>query len=122
MSLFSENPGGKKVHGEVNRRQFLAGAGTVATAFSIMKPQLVRGSQVSSKISIGVIGNGNRGSWIAGLFQKHVMTSIANPRLPSGTEIVCLGVTRRRTRLWLSEFHVFIMPSTAPIIAAAKVK
>jgi predicted dehydrogenase len=40
-------------------------------AFSIMKPGLVRGSQVSSKISLGSIGCGGRGTWIAGLFQKH---------------------------------------------------
>ena len=71
MSIFSESTGGEMNHAGVSRRQFLAGAGTVASAFSIMKPELVRGSQVSSKLSIGLIGCGNRGSWIAGLFQKH---------------------------------------------------
>jgi predicted dehydrogenase len=39
-------------------------------AFSIMKPGLARGSQVNSKISLGLIGCGGRGTWIAGLFQK----------------------------------------------------
>jgi myo-inositol 2-dehydrogenase / D-chiro-inositol 1-dehydrogenase len=71
MKLHSDKSSTDKSPTGFNRREFLAGAGTVATAFSIMKPELVRGSEVSSKISIGVVGNGNRGSWIAGLFQKH---------------------------------------------------
>ena len=71
MSIRSEKAGKEKRRLGLNRREFLAGAGTAATAFSIMKPGLVRGSQVNSKVSIGLIGCGNRGSWIAGLFQKH---------------------------------------------------
>ena len=55
----------------LNRREFLAGAGGAAMSFSIMKPGLARGSQVSSKISLGSIGCGSRGTWIAGLFHKH---------------------------------------------------
>jgi predicted dehydrogenase len=55
----------------LDRRAFLTGAGGAAMAFSIMKPGLARGSQVSSKISLGLIGCGGRGTWIAGLFQKH---------------------------------------------------
>ncbi len=55
----------------LSRRQFLAGAGGAAASFSIMKPGLVRGSQANSKISLGLIGCGGRGSWIAGLFQEH---------------------------------------------------
>ena len=55
----------------LNRRGFLAGAGSAAMAFSIMKPGLARGSQVSSKISLGSIGCGSRGTWIADLFRKH---------------------------------------------------
>ena len=55
----------------LNRREFLAGAGGAAMSFSIMKPGLARGSQVSSKISLGSIGCGSRGTWIADLFRKH---------------------------------------------------
>jgi predicted dehydrogenase len=40
-------------------------------SFSIMKPGLARGSQVSSKITLGMIGCGSRGTWIANLFQRH---------------------------------------------------
>jgi predicted dehydrogenase len=55
----------------LDRRQFLAGAGGAALSFSIMKPGLARGSQANSKISLGSIGCGSRGTWIANLFQKH---------------------------------------------------
>ena len=60
--------GGRK---GVSRRKFLAGTGSAAMAFSIMKPGLVRGSQVNSKITLGMIGCGGRGTWIANLFKKH---------------------------------------------------
>jgi myo-inositol 2-dehydrogenase/D-chiro-inositol 1-dehydrogenase len=69
------NKSGKSSAGDgrsgLNRRAFLTGASGAAMAFSIMKPGLARGSQVSSKISLGLIGCGGRGTWIAGLFQKH---------------------------------------------------
>ena len=55
----------------LSRRAFLAGTGGGALSFGIMKPGLARGSQVSSKISLGLIGCGSRGTWIADLFQKH---------------------------------------------------
>ncbi|MFB3920333.1 MAG: Gfo/Idh/MocA family protein [Terriglobia bacterium] len=54
----------------VNRRQFIAGAGA-ALSFSVMKPQLVRGTAVNSKITLGIIGCGGRGTWIGDLFKKH---------------------------------------------------
>jgi len=55
--------------GGVDRRRFLAGAS--ALSFTVLKPQLVRGSQANSKIELGMIGCGNRGRWIGGLFVKH---------------------------------------------------
>ncbi len=36
-----------------------------------MKPKLIRGATVNSKIALGVIGCGERGTWITDLFQKH---------------------------------------------------
>jgi predicted dehydrogenase len=69
------NKSGKSSAGDgrsgLNRRAFFAGASSAAMAFSIMKPELVRGSQVNSKITVGSIGCGSRGTWIAGLMQKH---------------------------------------------------
>ncbi len=56
---------------ELSRRRFLADAGATALAFSIVKPDLVRGSQANAKVDLGIIGCGGRGTWIADLFQKH---------------------------------------------------
>ena len=55
----------------LSRRAFLGGASGAAMSFSIMKPGLARGSQVNSKINLGLIGCGSRGTWIGGLFQQH---------------------------------------------------
>ncbi|HSW45451.1 MAG TPA: Gfo/Idh/MocA family oxidoreductase [Phycisphaerae bacterium] len=53
----------------IGRRTFLAGAG--AAAFTIVKPSLVRGTEANSTLSLGMIGCGGRGDWIAKLFNKH---------------------------------------------------
>jgi predicted dehydrogenase len=52
----------------VSRRDLLSGAGTAAAAFTIVAPQAVRGSQANSKISVGLIGSGGRGSYDASVF------------------------------------------------------
>ncbi len=52
----------------VSRRGFLGtGGAAVAGAFHIVRPQSVRGSQANSKISVGLIGSGNRGSYDASI-------------------------------------------------------
>ncbi len=55
----------------LNRRQFVAGAGATAVACAVVNPQLVRGTSANSKVSIGLIGCGGRGTWIAELFRAH---------------------------------------------------
>jgi predicted dehydrogenase len=50
-----------------SRRQFLTATTGVATA-TLLKPALAFGAQSNSKVSLGVIGCGGRGSWIARLF------------------------------------------------------
>jgi predicted dehydrogenase len=55
----------------MNRREFIKGAGAAAFALTILKPELVGGTQANSKIKLGIIGCGGRGIWIAELFQKH---------------------------------------------------
>ncbi len=55
----------------LSRRRFLADAGAAALAFSVARPELVRASGASTKVDLGIIGCGGRGSWIADLFQKH---------------------------------------------------
>ena len=54
-----------------SRRRFIATAGAAAISFSIVNPLLARGSQANSKIRLGMIGCGGRGTWIAKLFKAH---------------------------------------------------
>jgi predicted dehydrogenase len=56
---------------DITRRKFLASAGAVAAGITILQPQLVRGTGANSKINLGLIGCGGRGSWIADLFVKN---------------------------------------------------
>ena len=56
---------------ELSRRRFLADAGVTALAVSIIKPELVSGTEASAKVDLGIIGCGGRGAWIADLFRKH---------------------------------------------------
>ena len=58
-------------HPVLSRRQFMTQAGAAALTMTILKPGLVRGTQANSRVRLGVVGLGGRGSWIAGLFQKH---------------------------------------------------
>jgi predicted dehydrogenase len=55
----------------LTRRRFMAGAGAAAVSFAVIKPELVRGSAANSKINLGLIGCGGRGTWIAKLFKEH---------------------------------------------------
>jgi len=65
----------------LNRRQFLGGAlgmatsaaslATLSTLAADAPPPEAKPAGFQRKIKLGVIGNGGRGSWIAGLFQKH---------------------------------------------------
>jgi len=52
--------------GSSSRRGFLHGGGAAGT-FLIVPPKAVRGSQANSKISVGLIGSGNRGSFDASI-------------------------------------------------------
>lgn len=62
---------------DLSRRRFLADAGKAAAAFTVLNPELARGSTANSKVALGIIGCGGRGSWIANLFQKHGGYTIA---------------------------------------------
>ena len=54
----------------LTRRQFMATSGA-ALSFTILNPGLVRGTAANSKIELGLVGCGQRGTWIADLFTKH---------------------------------------------------
>jgi myo-inositol 2-dehydrogenase/D-chiro-inositol 1-dehydrogenase len=55
----------------LSRREFIKGAGTATLSLTILRPDLVRGTQANSRIKLGLVGCGGRGIWIAGLFAKH---------------------------------------------------
>jgi myo-inositol 2-dehydrogenase / D-chiro-inositol 1-dehydrogenase len=67
----SKHDYGKTDSASITRRRFIAGTGASVLAFTVLKPDLVRGAEAGSKIDIGLIGCGNRGKWIADLFQKN---------------------------------------------------
>jgi hypothetical protein len=79
--LSMQNRSGQNAWGELNRRQFLDGtlgvtacASTWATLSSLAaedRPLESKPVEPQRKIKLGVVGNGERGAWIAKLFQSH---------------------------------------------------
>ena len=67
----------KKESKSFTRREFIAGTSAAALSFSIMKPEIAFGSNANSKIKIGMIGCGGRGTWIADLFKDNGNYEIA---------------------------------------------
>jgi myo-inositol 2-dehydrogenase/D-chiro-inositol 1-dehydrogenase len=55
----------------ISRREFLKGAGAAAVSLTVLPPGLARGAHANTRIKLGVIGCGGRGTWIAGLFARH---------------------------------------------------
>ncbi len=56
-----------------NRREFLQQSTVASAAAGMMifaKPSLVRGTQANGSVSLGMVGCGGRGAWIANLFLK----------------------------------------------------
>ena len=57
------------------RRQF--GAAAAATGLLFVKPEQVRGSQANSSVTIGLVGCGNRGMYVSGLFAQNELARVA---------------------------------------------
>jgi myo-inositol 2-dehydrogenase / D-chiro-inositol 1-dehydrogenase len=55
----------------ISRRDFMKEAGLAVASLTVLPPGLVRGSQANSRIKLGIIGCGGRGTWIAKLFADH---------------------------------------------------
>ncbi|MFN8687330.1 MAG: Gfo/Idh/MocA family protein, partial [Acidobacteriota bacterium] len=64
---------GKDMENNTPRRNFLASS---ATAFSIVAPQAVRGSQANSALTLGLVGCGNRGMYVSGIFAKNEFAKV----------------------------------------------
>ncbi len=54
-----------------SRRTFLAGAGAATLSLAAARPRLARAVEANSRINLGMVGCGGRGTWIAELFQQH---------------------------------------------------
>jgi predicted dehydrogenase len=50
---------------KIDRRSFIAGSATAAASFAILDPQIVKGFDANSRIEVGCVGLGGRGSLIA---------------------------------------------------------
>ncbi len=55
----------------LSRRRFIAGTAATAAGFAIVKPSAVRGSAANSRVEVGCIGLGGRGSLIARMIGEH---------------------------------------------------
>jgi len=54
----------------VNRREIVS-KGAAAAGVLILKPETARGYQANSALTLGLIGCGNRGTYVAGIFSKN---------------------------------------------------
>jgi predicted dehydrogenase len=52
--------------------------GAGASSFLILAPQTVRGTQANSALSVGVVGVGNRGTYVSGIFAKNEFARITH--------------------------------------------
>jgi myo-inositol 2-dehydrogenase/D-chiro-inositol 1-dehydrogenase len=59
-----------KAGAETTRREFLATAALVSGPL-LVSPKTAFGTEANSRVTIGAIGCGGRGTWIANLFQQH---------------------------------------------------
>jgi myo-inositol 2-dehydrogenase/D-chiro-inositol 1-dehydrogenase len=55
---------------DTTRREFLTTAAAIGAPL-LVSPRTAFGSQANSRVALGVLGCGGRGTWIADLFQKH---------------------------------------------------
>lgn len=60
-----------------SRRGFLTSSAAAGAGLLILKPETVRGSQANSALTIGLLGSGRRGSYVAGLFAKNEFARVA---------------------------------------------
>ncbi len=59
-----------------NRRDFVKAGGAAGLGLLFVKPETARGSQANSALSVGLIGCGNRGMYVSGLFVKNEFAKV----------------------------------------------
>ena len=97
--------------GAVSRRAVVAAA-AAATALTVVRPNAVRGAEGNSRITVGCIGLGGRGAWLARMVAKHPgyqITAVAD-YFPDVAERAGqqLGVPRQRRFSGLSGYGKLI--------------
>ena len=65
------------MNNDSSRRNFVAGTAAAGASLLILKPETARGSQANSAVTLGVIGIGNRGTHVTGLFAKNEFCRVA---------------------------------------------
>ena len=65
------------MNNDSSRRNFVSGSAAAGVGLLILKPETVRGSQANSALTLGVIGVGNRGTHVTGLFAKNEFLRVA---------------------------------------------
>ncbi len=56
--------------GRISRRRFLVGGSLATASMMAVRPSVAFGASANSRIELGLIGCGQRGNWIAGLFEE----------------------------------------------------
>ena len=59
-----------------SRRSFIGASGAAGLGLMIVKPEAVRGTQANSALSVGLIGCGNRGTYVSGIFAKNEFAKV----------------------------------------------
>lgn len=95
-----------------DRRGFLrASAGSIL----LMKPETVFGSQANSQVEFGLVGSGNRGSWIAPLFIEHT-----GARLVALADVVRANLEKARATFKVDPARTYYGPDAYRELAASK--
>jgi myo-inositol 2-dehydrogenase/D-chiro-inositol 1-dehydrogenase len=107
----------------VKRREFMATAGkagAAALSATVLRPELLRGTQANAKIKAGLVGCGGRGGWIAKLFEKHggyEFTAVADYFKDRADEVgAALGVPDSRRFTGLSGYKRLIAAKVDAVI------
>ena len=67
--MTASRPGDQRQPGSLSRREF--GTGVTAVSIGLVSAQAQAHTTGSTKIRLGMIGCGGRGTWIAKLFMQH---------------------------------------------------
>ena len=91
---------------EISRRQFIAGTGAGALSCTLLNPKRVGGAQANSRINIGLLGCGGRGTWITNLFLRDGRYNVAavcdyfSDKVEAAGEKFKVEQSQRHTGLW----------------------